>query len=299
MPRPRLDVAAYRMLLADWFRRLAKDAGWELGHFGGGGEGYTFGTPGVDRVEALFTDARPFLRFVAQDDERQHTVQGLVKEAVSRTERLDLGGTIWYSTTLEEVAIALSGSSFMGILLERLGGQVRIAGWRRLGRDILLEFAENETGASSDPKRLFAPKAVVHAHVAAPGPIHGHFSSHVAHNAIELVGAICTFALGRPVQLPHVMFPADDEHVERLDNQRTNEGILTLARKGVGLNIFGFVGLEGGLELFGRVKSALLTFDAAMRQEHDSVATLLYLVAADGLMYLTQGAHCSRLRFRR
>ena len=40
-----------------------------------------------------------------------------------------------------------------------------------------------------------------------PGPIDGPFTRPIAHRAMELVAAICTFALGRPVNLPPTVWP--------------------------------------------------------------------------------------------
>jgi hypothetical protein len=103
--------------------------------------------------------------------------------------------------------------------LERLGNQTRITGWRRLGRDVLLEFRE-ATSESSD--QLIAPKAEVKVHIAAPGPNAGHFASHVAHSVLETVASICAFALGRSVQLPPTVFPAKPEALAELFERRTN-----------------------------------------------------------------------------
>jgi hypothetical protein len=172
----------------------------------------------------------------------------------------------------------------MGSLLHRLGNQTRIDGWRRLGPSILLEFKENvEEGAEKGNERLLAPPAVVHVHIAAPGPSAGYFSSYVAHRVIETVAAICTFALGRPVSLPPILFPSKDGGIAELTERRSDQGILTLARKYIGLDIFSFVPAPGGVDLFRRVQSALITYDAAVQQQQDSVACILYVAAAECL----------------
>lgn len=284
MPQFQLDVPSYRRLLADWFRSLAQEVGWDLSQFGSSGDRYTFGELGTDGVIAEFTESRPFLRFKPEDDRRECEVRELVNRAVKRIEQLDLGGVVWYSADLKEVSLDLTEASRLGTLLERLGGQVPIVGWRRLGTDVLLEFQEDPAEMPEKSDRLLLSPALVHAHVVAPGPIHGHFSSHISHQVMELVAAICGFALGRPVHLPHALFPSDDEDVEGLNERRTDRDILTLARQSVSLDIFRFARVEGGGELFERVRSALLTFDGAMRQGHDAVATLLYVVAAESLM---------------
>lgn len=123
----------------------------------------------------------------------------------------------------------------------------------------------------------------MHVHIAAPGPCAGYLSSRIAHGVIETVGAICTFALGRPVQLPHAAFPTDEKDVSELNQRRADLTIRGLARKGTSLDIFDrLIGLAG-LEAFQRARSAFITFDAAVRQERDSVACILYVVAAECL----------------
>jgi hypothetical protein len=152
-----------------------------------------------------------------------------------------------------------------------------------LGASILLEFVEKKRDPPSEEKHILAPKAIVNVHIAAPGPCAGHFSSHIAHGVVETVAAVCTFALGRPVELPHTVFSAKAETVPVLDKRRTDRQILTLARKGASLDIFSPLSANGGLELFRRVRAALITFDAAVRQDRDSVAGILYVVAAECL----------------
>lgn len=78
-----------------------------------------------------------------------------------------------------------------------------------------------------------------------PGPVEGPFTDPIAHRNVELIVAICTFALGRPVNLPPVVFPADDEAVPDLEVRRQDQSILTLARKGVSLDIFNDCLLSG------------------------------------------------------
>jgi hypothetical protein len=174
----------------------------------------------------------------------------------------------------------------MGSFVERLSIQTRIAGWRRLGANVLLEFAEELPPEWDEKKALFAPKAVVHIHVAIPAPCTGHFSSHIAHAAVETAAAICTFALGRRVSLPPAAFPTQPERISNLDARRFDNSVLTLARKHVPLDIFSEIKQPGGFDHFQRLRAALLTFDAAIHQERDSVACILYVVAAECLTAL-------------
>jgi hypothetical protein len=146
-----------------------------------------------------------------------------------------------------------------------------------------LEFKEAPSKETNPDQPFLAPRAVVQVHMAMPGPAHGFFSDFVAHSVIEPISSICGFALGRPVDPPAVLFPSEDGESDEADKRRLDMSVLTLARKGVSLDIFSHLSRAGGLALSSRARSALITFDAAMRQERDSVASILYVVAAESL----------------
>jgi hypothetical protein len=278
-----LELSARRMLLTDWFVRLAQESNLDLSQRSSNGERFTIGDQKAFHVIAHFTKEAPFLNFVASDDSRQNLIDEISAKAAGYVEARDFGGVVWYSTELHEVKIEFSPFSVMGPLLQRLGSQTRIADWRRLGTNILLEFVEEIPEGWAEKQPILAPTAVVRVHIAASGPCAGYFSSRMAHDVIETVGAISTFALGRPVQLPHAIFPARDEDVPELDKRRTDPEIPTLARRGTSLDIFSLLAVDGGFDVFKRARAALITFDAAVRQERDSVATILYVVAAECL----------------
>ena len=252
---------------------------------GTSGPAFTIGAPNDFHVTAHFVEAPPFLKFVASDPARQDAIDSLVPTAVVKVEQGDFGGGVWYSTELHEIQLAVAPSpSWMGSLLHRLGNQTRIVGWRRLGSSILLEFKETpKEGEEEGKERLLAPPAVVDVHIAAPGPTAGHFSAQVAHSVIETVTAVCTFALGRPVSLPPMLFPSKEDAVAQLAQRRLDNGILTLARKHIGLDIFSSVAVFGGVDVFRRARAAMITYDAAVQQQRDSVACILYVVAAECL----------------
>lgn len=277
------DLSLRRMLLADWFAALGREAGLELDQHGRSGEAFTLGSPKDFNVRAEFIDSEPYLRFVPSDSTRDELIRKLEAEAAARVQRFELGESVWYSTELHEEPFNLAKAPFMGRFMQRLGNQQRIVGWRRLGQVALLEFAEEIPEGEEGKSMLFAPKAIVRAHLAVPGPRPGHFTSHIAHNALETIGAICTLALGRPVTLPPTIFPTKTEETTSLGAHRADSKILTLARKSVPLDIFGWAGQPGGQQVFEKLRSALLTFDAAVKQEHDAVASILYVVAAECL----------------
>ena len=171
----------------------------------------------------------------------------------------------------------------MGSFIERLSNQTRVVGWRRLGSNILLEFAEELPSGWDEKNALFAPKAVMHIHVAVPAPCPGYFSSHIAHAVVETTAAICSFALGRAVSLPPSTFPTPSERVQELHSRHFDQSVLMLARKHISLDIFSEIACPGGLDHFQRLRAALLTFDAAVHQERDAVACILYVVVAECL----------------
>ena len=270
------------MLLADWFARLAHDSGIDLKGYGKSGDTFTLGASNEFHITAHFIGAPPFLRFVASDIAKQEVVDSISREAAGHVERGDFGGTVWYSTILHETELKIS-PLFMGSFFERLGSQTRVLGWRRLGSNILLELTEDLPADWDQKKALFAPKAIVHVHISTPAPCAGHFSSHVAHNILETVAAICTFALGRCTALPPSLFPSKSDMLTQLAKRQVDRDILTLARKHVSLDIFSPFAIPDGLELFTRMRAALLTFDAAVRQESNLVACILYVVTAETL----------------
>lgn len=280
---PTMDLQNRRRLTADWFSRLAIESGTDLSQRGTNGESFTFGGSDTLRVTANPVAIHPYLSFSCSDPTREAWITELVVQAATRVAAQDFGGEVWYSTGVEESAWSVASAQFIGTLILRLGTQQRIEGWRRLGSSILLEFVEESVAGGGEAPQLLAPKAQVRIHIAVPGPCEGHFSSYVAHGVLETVGAICTFALGRPVTLPPAVFQSIESEVAGLQLRRADPAILTLARKTVPLDIFGWLGWSGGYQVFHRLRAALLTADAAVKQDHDSVASILYVVAAESL----------------
>lgn len=274
-----LNLTQSRQLVADWFARLGEEAGLHFDQRGGSSQSFTIGNPNAFHVTADFTDEVPYLRFIASDEAKQTLVDKLVQRAIAHVGKGETGGIVWYTTTLCEAPLEFPSHSMMSDLLLRLGNQVRITGWRRLGSRVLLEFQEEKR----DDEDILAPKAIVKAHVAALGPCAGDFSKSQARPIMELVEAVCTFALGRPLNIPHVFFASEDASVTALEASRQDAAIGNLARKGVSLDVFDRLSALGGLESFVRVRASLLTFDAAIRQERDPVAAILYVIASEVL----------------
>ncbi|HMO81730.1 MAG TPA: hypothetical protein PKD24_13150 [Pyrinomonadaceae bacterium] len=295
-----LDIPTRRMLLADWFRRLASESGLDLSQHSSSRDVFSLGSPTSFNVRAEFIEEAPYLRFAPSDSTQDDLIAESAAKAAERVAAMDLGGEVWYSTELHELPWSMSSTQFMGTLVERLNNQRRIVGWRRLGGAVLLEFTEQNGDHADGEAGMLAPKAVVKVYVAAPGPVVGQFSSRIAHAAVEVIGSICTFALGRPINLPHAVFPARQEDSELAEERRADSTVLTLAREGVPLDIYGRAGVPGGFPVFQRLRSALLTYDAAVKQEHDAVACILYVASAECLTTPDQPWRTKKLtkRFR-
>lgn len=278
-----INIRSKRMLLADWFVHLARESKMNLTQYSTSDQAFTLGAQNAFHIIAHFIKEPPFLNFVASDSRQQEIVDAIVPKAVGRVECGDFGGVVWYSTKLPEFEFKLSSPSIIGSFLQRLGSQRRILGWRKLGASIFLEFTEKLPADWDAKKAIFAPEAMVNVHIAAPGPCAGFCSSHVAYGVVETIGAICTFALGRPITIPSAVFPSKAEVLPQLTACQADHKILTLARNHISLDIYSPLATLGGFEVFTRARAALLTFDAAVRQERDSVACILYVVAAECL----------------
>jgi hypothetical protein len=286
------------MLCADWFMQLGNELGFPFSQYGASDYSYTVGSPNDFHVIAHFTETEPYLRFVSSDTSRQQEIDSLANQAESRIKQGNFGATVWYSATCSAPDYQISAPYTMGSMLERLSNQIRIVGWRRLGSSVLIAF-EEELSSVWDPKNaLFAPKALALVHLAVSAPCVGNFSSYVAHAALETIAAICAVALGRGVSLPPSVFPTRPEVVPELQTRQLDQSVLTLARKHVALDIFTLPDVPGGLECFQRLRSAFLTFDAAKQQEHDAVACVLYVVAAECLTTLNTPWRDSKLTKR-
>lgn len=283
MARILLDEKATRQLLADWVVRLGSDYGYEFGARGGSSEKITIGDQKAFHIWAEVVEGSSDLMFIASDPSEQESIDRINQLARDNVTAGDFGGIVWYSPTLQEIEFKMSAHSPMSDLVLRLSNQTRIDGWRRLSSVVLLEFTEEQPDNDADKQHLFAPKATVKVHMAIPGPTVGLFSASIATNMIELVAAICSFALGRPLQLPAALFATKQDQVADLDAKRVDASILTLARKSVSLDVFGNLARMGDLSSFRRVRAALLTFDAAMNQDRDPVASILYVIAAEAI----------------
>jgi hypothetical protein len=271
-----------RKLQVDWFERFARDHGIEFEPSHPADPTFLRATDfQVDMKEISHT---PFIEFASNDPERAGLVQSLSLRALERVQAGDLGGFVWHSTRFAENAFRLEWRNPFGVLFQRLSNQTRIAGWHRLGQDILLKFSDDGSSEPDNgPQSIFTHKPSVEAYMRVEAPKVGYFSEFCASTLVEIIGAICTFALGRGVVAPPIASDADLALFSDLDQMRNDPLVPTLTRKGVGLDFLLAERLPGGTEYVEKLRTALLTFQEAFKVDHDAVACALYVVVADGL----------------
>ncbi|HEU4458707.1 MAG TPA: hypothetical protein VFR90_06250 [Methylibium sp.] len=286
------------MLFADWLMQFGREAGLPFNQYGSSGDSFTIGSPNDFNITGHCTETEPYLRFVSSDASQQSLIDLLASQAALRIKQASFGSTVWHSATCLAPDYQIATPFSMGSFMERLSNQTRVVGWRRLGWNVLIEFVEELPQNWDSKNALFAPKALVHVHIAVPAPCVGNFSSHIAHAVLETTAAICSFALGRAVSLAPNAFPTRPEIAPLVQARQFDQSVLTLARKHIGLDIFTLVGVPGGFQCFQQLRSAFLTFDAARHQEHDVVACILYVVVAECLTTLSTPWRESKLTKR-
>ncbi|NVI92698.1 hypothetical protein [Actinomadura sp. BRA 177] len=207
-------------------------------------------------------------------------VKPLLMEAAEKTSKGDTGEDVAYQAELVSPTPPLDAS--FGLNLARmLGERVRIDGARRLSRYALLDFTEGE---AETPTPLFPPDIRIKATIFVPGPAPGDLANQAAASTMEVVAAICAFALSRPVDTPPVIFPVDAKDMEEILARRDDVSILGLARDSISLDIIDALSTLGDRESVLRVRNALITIHHAQRQSNSDIATMLYVCAIEALI---------------
>jgi hypothetical protein len=287
------------MLSASWLLRLVREADYDVPQSSLSVAPFIIGRPDDFHIDVMPADTDPWITAVASDPAHQERIDELVRRSGDMVAAGDFGGHVWYTATLAGKPWGID-AVFITRMQEVLTNQTRILGWRRLGWNVLLNFREElpEGQAAVDDNPFVVHQAIVDVHIALQGPIHGPLTDPTAHRLLEEVAAICTFALGRPVDLPPSIFPARDESVAELDSQRQNMAIGNLARNGVSLDIYNDLFERGDMPSLDRARGAFLSFDAAVRQEREQVALIMYVVAAECLTNPYQPWKTERLTTR-
>lgn len=277
----KFDVSTTQLLTADWLRVLGNEADFAYHNHSANGPTLVLQGHGDFELVCSRLAEPPYLALASNDATRAKRLESQLQEAARRAENGMLAGYWWYTSLLTERPLQLPGPNIFLDLVQRLGSQRSIAGWRRLGHNVLVEFEEEvrEDATSS----IMAPPARVRVHIGAPGPCLGFVTDVIAHSMLETISAICGFALGRPLVLPPIVFPAESERVIWLRENQESTDIPLLARDGVGLGFLDIPRLDGGFQVLRRLQNALLTFDAAQVQDREAVACILYVAAAEAL----------------
>lgn len=273
------------LLFTGWIQRLAQER-LSITQYGTGstaehGSLYNFGDP----TSSSFVLERTVTGEWSLNSRRgieESEIISIVSDARNRYVEGDVGDDFAYKAIMTSKAFAmvpLDMSNFM----RRLGDQTFITGPRRIGDSVLLNFAPKPPDDPSQPQ-LFVPETVIEATIFVGGPIVGGLTNQTASIMIEIVGAICAFAIGNPVAIPLVISPASAPDTSAARAVRFDPSIPGLARDGVSLDIFGELSALGGMESFFRARGAFLSFHAALEQHSPDVETMLFVSSIEALI---------------
>jgi hypothetical protein len=281
-------------LSASWLRRYLGEAGYDVSQTSLSPEHpFIIGPQDGLHVTVTPLDSPPRIAAESSDQERQGEVDRLVQRSGEASSRVlasedDFGGVVWYTCTLSDEQPNLADPMFFSRVQQLLYTPARIEGWHRLGDGVLLNFREDGSnlpdGAAEGETVLFHPRALIDVYIAVPGPADGPLTRPIAHQFAEVVAAICTFTLGRPINLPPMVMPVQDFHSETVADlvARRADTNLTLARQGIPLDTILPLAVADK-DSWQRIRGALLSYDAALRQQREQVAMILFVVAAECL----------------
>jgi hypothetical protein len=290
-----------QQLATSWLMRFLREAGFEFS-----GQSltmtptFTIGPHTGFHITVTGTEAPPWISATSSDPAHQTLVDELVTQSAARVEVGDFGGHVWYRCTVgsgNALEKTMAAPQFMVRIQEMLNNQGRIIGWIRLGNGVLLNFREELPEGQDLSNMLFAPPAVIDMYVAIPGPADGPFTLPLAHGVYEVACAFCSMMLGRPINTPVMLDVADAALVDELENRHADQSIPYFAVNGEPLNFDELIA-RGGQPSLVRVQGALIAYDAALRQEREQVAVILYVVAAECLTNPSQPWKTSRLTSR-
>jgi hypothetical protein len=273
------------LLFAAWAQYYATDSlNFQQHGSGSTAEGtttYSFGDPTKDNFVLEVTPAGDWsVRSSSGISDKD--VEAIITSALEKVSSGDLGGDVVYQTTLQAKPFSMSPVA-MSNFARLLGDQRWIAGARRLGDRVLLDFVPAQPEDPSVPQ-LFAPQTDVSVTVFVPGPIASDLTQKIAAGIVEVVSAVCALAMGRVVEGPMALFPAPPEHAATAREGRHDPTILGLARDSVSLDVFNEFGQLGGADGVMRVRGALLSYHAALQQASPDVALMLLVTSLEALI---------------
>lgn len=242
---------------------------------------FNFGDPTSEPYFSVETAGSPYRWRITEArgiDRKQ--IEQMLRDAGERALSNDFGEDVLYRATLTTGATSL-GHVFFTHFARLLGDQRPIDGQRRLSDRVLLTFVERD---ADQPQQLLAPHTDIEVLLFVPGPAPGPLAGKIAARLIEVIAAICGFALGRVVEPPLTIFPAQQDAIDPANAMRTDPSILGLARNSISLDIFGDLVARGGADAMIRVRGAVLAYHAAMAQANPDVATMLLVTAIEALI---------------
>lgn len=309
-PVVNLRLDQRQALSASWLRRYLGAAAFDVSSTSlSPDHPFILGPQDGLHVTVTLTDSPPWIAAECSDQQRQGEVDELVKRSgdsasvALRTEE-DFGGVVWYACALTDEPPNLADGMFFSRMQQLLYTPARIVAWVRLGSDVLLHFREDGSnlpkGAAEGETVLFHPRVLIDVYVAVQGPADGPFTRPVANQCMEVVAAICTFTLGRPINAPPTVWSVEAVRAEMLTElatRRADTTLLTLARQGIALDMMFYLAVADR-DSWRRLLGALLSYDAALRQQREQVATILFIVAAECLTNPFQSWKKDRLTVR-
>ena len=215
-------------------------------------------------------------------------IRQVITLAAAKVRNNNSGSDLVYQATMECRNPPL-GEDMLLNMFRVLGDQVPIVGSRRLSDVVLLDFTQDPPPESGHV--LFVPNTKVTATLFVPGPAAGPLAQNAVGATFEVVAAICSIALGRPVAYSALVhFPIAPERAEAQRARRYDSGILGLARESISLDIFAELAALGGPDAVIRARNACITIHEAQLQANADIAAMLYVCAIEAL--ITPGRHC-------
>jgi hypothetical protein len=285
LPSTEAPVEIRDLLFIAWVQSLASQQ-FALHHrgFGDTAEGnasYSFGDPTKNNFTLeLSPSGDCSLKSSRGIDEKE--IEVMVDDAIRRVVSGDLGGDVVYQTTMQAKAFTVSPVS-MQQFFRILGDQVPITGSRRLSDAALLEFSP-ELPENPGVPQIFVPQTEIKVTIFVPGPIASALTDRTAAGIAETVGAICALALGRVVEVPFAIFPAEADDARTARAHRYDVAIQGLARDHISLDLFGEFAALGGMDGLMRVRGSLLSYHAALQQASPDVALMLLVSSIEALI---------------
>jgi hypothetical protein len=285
LPTTALPEEVNSLLFAAWVQSFAEVQFGLQQHGGGptadGAATHSFGSP-TGANFSLRRSVNGSWSLASAHQISEGDIAAIIETSKERLAAGDFGGDVVYQTSMHVPAFAITQvmmSNFMRIL----GDQVPIAGMRRLGSRVLLEFTPIPPENIQAPQ-LFAPETNIKITIFAPGPAASDLTQKISSGVLEFVAGICSLALGRVVEPELMIFPAKPEDATEARARRFDNSILNLARNGISLDVFDEFAALGGADGLLRVRGTLLSYHAALQQSSPDVALMLLVSSLEALI---------------